>query len=87
MRIDHVIHEHVGTDGVVPAGGSVGVRPAIRMSRGEGCGLPDCHCSDGYWIMIAGGREADETVHVLVVHFNDEIEMDKFFEKHEMVMK
>lgn len=76
MRIEKWKH-------VVDGHGSIYTDPMIRMSRGEGCGLQGCHCSDGYWIMISKGR-IDNVVEGLTCFFADQEEMHKFLVSHEL---
>ena len=53
------------------------------MSMGEGCGIPECHCSDGYWLTISLPLNRGD-VEVVTVIFDNKKEMDKFFETHEI---
>lgn len=63
----------------VDAGRQTG-EPFIRMSTGEGCGLPHCHCSDGYWISMSDGKVG------LRVTFETKERMDEFLKAHEAVV-
>ena len=44
-------------DSYVPmsAPGQRNTEPFLRVGRGEGCGLPLCDCSDGFWLSISDG--------------------------------
>ena len=82
MRIEHWTHERVMPDGVCidelgKPNGAVGVEPAVKISSDNGgCGLENCHCSDGHWLMINYGRnEKDETVSGVTVWFDNWGEM------------
>lgn len=85
MKIETFIHEHVKRDGTFEGGiGSVEVDGCIRMSEGEGCGLDDCHCSDGHWISIVAPRDSYGVVRGMIVRFDDGAEMKRFFFHHEL---
>ena len=49
----NAIRESIKRDGV----GAVETVPLVRFSlRNEGCGLPNCNCSDGYWLTVSDGE-------------------------------
>ncbi len=82
MRIEHWIYERVMSDGtcldeIGNSRGGVGVEPSIKFSPDEGgCGLENCKCSDGHWLMINFGRDdKNETVNGITVWFDNWGEM------------
>lgn len=77
MDIKKWKHTGVSSDGKVESGGAVGVNGRLTMSRGEGCGLPHCKCSEGFWVCFALPLK-DGVVEGTTVHFHDLEEMDKF---------
>lgn len=85
MKITKFVHEGVARDGKCKGGGAVITEPLIRMSTGEGCGLDNCHCSDGWWISIGLPRTLDGKVEGVIVHFDDQVEYDEFMERHEII--
>lgn len=92
MEINKIITTQVNSkNGKVKSGGAVLINGGIRMSSGEGCGLENCHCSDGYWISIFEPIKIDDsndefngTVEGISVHFDDKEEFDNFMKNHEM---
>ena len=84
MKVRTTEYTHVEPDGHLAEGGSIEVKPLIRMSRGEGCGLKGCDCSDGYWISVSAGRTSDGVVKSMMVEFKNKAEFDKFMRTHEI---
>lgn len=84
MRIEHFKHENVREDGATLVNGepygSVHTTPGIRMSPDEGgCGIDNCNCSKGHWLMIGFGRDAEtQTVSGVTVWFDNYDEMQSF---------
>ena len=86
MKIEEIIHTHVKRDGTFEHGpGAVETSGCIRMSDGCGCGIPNCHCSDGYWISVFLPLE-NRMVKGIKVTFDNKKEMDYFFKFHEIIM-
>jgi len=79
MKIEKFIHKNVKSDGTVIT------KPMIRMSAGEGCGVKDCHCSDGYWISIGSGRTLEGIIEGIIVRFDDKKEFERFMKTHEVI--
>lgn len=75
MKITKFKHE-CNEKGVCKGGGAVVTEGAIRISRGEGCGIKNCHCSDGCWISIILPRKRG-IVEGVKVQFKDLTEMDR----------
>ena len=84
MKVTKYIHESVSMDGKVENGGSVITEGMIRMSDGEGCCLDNCHCSDGHWISV-GLPINKGIIEGIVVHFDNQEEMNLFFKTHELI--
>ncbi len=59
--------------------GNVRTEPHVAMSKGEGCGNPGCHCSDGYWVSISAGRDEGGTVRGITLWFDDAEQADLAF--------
>lgn len=81
MRTHTFKHINVAPDGKVKDGGAVGTSKRVSLSMpGEGgCGLDGCHCSDGHWICISEGRDADTSVvQGITINFDSKKEYDKF---------
>lgn len=84
MQIEKIVHENVRKDGTFSDKlGAVVTDGCIRMSRGEGCDLPSCNCSEGHWVMIGLPLENGK-VEIVKVTFDDGREMDHFFRFHEL---
>lgn len=82
MEITKFKHENVRHNGTFEDGqGSVETDGVIRMSQGEGCGLPGCLCSEGNWISITAPRNENGIVEGILVEFTKE-EMKDFFRFH-----
>lgn len=77
-------HKNVDVSGSVKGGGAVITEGAIRMSVGEGCGLPGCHCSEGIWITIIMPRTKDGIVEGIQVRFRNKSELNDLLEYHEV---
>jgi hypothetical protein len=79
LEIHKIVHQNVNPDGTfLNARGAVMTEGGILMSAGEGCSLPDCHCSDGYWITIMLPRTKDGIVEGVTVKFSSKREFEKF---------
>lgn len=83
MKIKKFTHNNVSADGKIKNGGAVETKDSVRMGRGDGCGLDNCHCSDGYWITIVMPL-SDEKIEGIQVKFDSKLEFDKFFEAGEL---
>lgn len=77
MKVTFEEMDGINEDGTVISGGAVGTEEFFRMSRGEGCGTPGCHCSDGYWISM-GTKVMDGKRKIMKVKFDSLAEMNKF---------
>ena len=77
MNIEKYVHKDVNKKGIVKSGGAVETKPFLRIGRANGCGLPDCHCSDGYWISIGFGLKKG-VVEGVKVTFEDKEEMKRY---------
>ncbi len=88
MKIETFKHVGVKPNGTFTKGrlGAVTTVGAIRMSKGEGCGLDTCNCSAGHWIMIAAPRTKKGVVEGIRVTFDNQKEMNKFLKNHELEM-
>ena len=86
MKIESIKYVGVNEEGLVASGGAIKTGGSVMMGYGEGCGLGDCHCSDGYWISIVKPRTKDGVVEGIRVVFNDVEEMDFFLNCHEINM-
>jgi hypothetical protein len=83
MKIEKWKYDNVNADGTFKNDtGSVVVEPMIRISTGEGCGLPDCKCSPGCWVSIGFGRK-NGRVEGITVHLTL-AEMSKLLTDHEV---
>ena len=85
MEIVKITHNHVAKSGKVRNGGAVHVEGKAIMGMGEGCGLGNCHCSDGYYISLFMPRVKGGLVEGIKVTFDDKKEMTKFLKDHEMI--
>ena len=84
MKFEFIEHKEVNQDGTFKNHpGAVETRGTVRMSKGEGCDLPDCHCSDGYWILILAPIEGD-VCRGMFVSFDDHAEMETFLNNHQI---
>lgn len=87
MKIVQIKHENVNPDGTfTDKAGAVDTKGTIRMSKGEGCGLEGCSCSDGYWLAIFTPRNDNGEIYGLRVEFDDEYEMEYFLKNHEITL-
>lgn len=78
MTTKKIIHENVLQDGTFSdKSGAIETKGWLRTGRGEGCGLPGCHCSDGYYVSI-GMPLKDGKVEGIITYFKSKKEMDKF---------
>ena len=84
MEIEKIIHKNVSKTGSVKNGGAVHVTGRAIMGMGEGCGMGNCHCSDGYYISLLMPRVKGGIVEGVKVTFDDKKEMTKFLKDHEM---
>ena len=84
MKIEESVVKNVLPDGKVLDGGAVITKGGVRMSTGEGCGIPGCHCSDGYWISIILPRNEKGEVRSVRVIFDSLDEMICFFTTHSL---
>jgi hypothetical protein len=78
MKIEKILHEGVDKNGIIKEGGAVGVDGDILVGRGQGCGLPNCHCSEGYWLSLILPRSDKGVVEGVKVVFANKQEMDKY---------
>ena len=86
MKISLIKHENVLPDGTFAnERGAVEVKGKVIMSAGEGCGLDNCHCSDGHWITICLPRTEDGVVLGIKAKFDNGREMKKFLDEHELI--
>lgn len=53
-------------------GGAVETGKNVKV--GCGCGLPGCHCSDGFWLCINRGIDKNNKVKVTSVRFDNKKE-------------
>lgn len=83
MKITKFKHVGVSKDGLVKGGGAVETEGALRLGRGEGCGSKDCHCSEGFWLMIAMPRTPKGVVEGITVRFDSKAEMNSYLEAKE----
>jgi hypothetical protein len=81
MQIEKFVHTGVKNDGTFNKAGAVVTTGSVRMSNGEGCCLPNCHCSDGYWVTIIMPRTKDGKVEGIQCHLTKQ-EMNKLLQKH-----
>ncbi len=79
MRIRNWKHINVDEKGIIASGGAVHTEPAIKYSANNGgCGSNGCHCSDGHWICLCNGRDAEKSeVSGTTLHFDDIYEMQQ----------
>lgn len=80
MNTNTFVHEGVNPDGTFKngKGGAIITTGAVRMSRGEGCGLKDCNCSPGIWLSIIEPIDGNGNVKGVMHEFNDLSELDDF---------
>ena len=83
MKIEKFVTLGVNELGIVAGGGAVETKPFLRIGDGTGCGLPDCHCSDGYWLSIGLGRIGDK-VEGIKVTFKNKAEYNSFFKEEQL---
>jgi hypothetical protein len=72
--------------GKVPEGGAVETQGRIMFSENEGCGLPSCHCSDGYWLSVVLPITKNGTVRGITVYFDDAEEYFHYKRTHALVV-
>lgn len=83
MTIEKFVHENVKRDGTFEDRlGAVETDGGVRMSTGEGCGLPECSCSGGCWISITMPLR-DGKVEGIIARFDSEAEIERFLKFHE----
>ncbi len=89
MKIENVKHENVLPNGTFSdKAGAVEVNGKIVMSQnGGGCSLEGCSCSDGHWITIVKPLTEEGIVEGVRVVFDNQLEMQKFFDEREMGCK
>ena len=87
MKIESFKWEGVKPDGTFEnEAGAVETKGKIVMSQDNGgCGIDDCHCSDGHWLTIVNPRTEEGVVEGLKVKFENKSEMDEFFKSCELV--
>lgn len=73
MKVKAWQHDGVDKNGVVQEGGAVNTTPGVGFISG-GCGMEDCHCSDGYHMVINEGLK-DGTVKGVTITFDSKEEM------------
>ena len=84
MRIEAYEYKNVDSKtGKLADGGAVNTKGGVMLSENEGCGLPDCHCSDGYWLSIIAPIMKG-TVKGITVYFDGAEEYAKFKRSHEL---
>lgn len=83
MRIEFEGMEGIRPDGSCKDGGAVETSAGIRMGLGNGCGIPSCHCSDGYWISVCSEVRHGKRIMARVI-FENKKEMRAFFKQQEM---
>lgn len=86
MKIEEFKYENVNPDGTFKDElGSVKVKGGITMSNPNGgCSIPSCKCSEGHWISIGTSRSKDGVVKGLIVHFDNNEEMESFISQREL---
>lgn len=86
MQIKEIIHKNVLPNGTLTnKPGAIETKGKVILGSGEGCGLPNCHCSDGYFISIIAPLK-DGEVRGMKVQFDDEKEYKEFMETHELFL-
>lgn len=90
MKIEKFQHIEVRSDGKVAGGGAVETAPFIRMGTNEGCGLPSCNCSGGYYISISTGITQGKVAGTYIVEgvkaqFDSKEEYETFLRNHELM--
>ena len=83
MKMEMWIEENVSENGDVKDDmgiivANINTKPFFSLchKRGQGCGNPDCNCSQGHWLSIGFGRdEESETVSGIIVWFDNQQEM------------
>lgn len=79
MKIEKFIESHVKEDGTFDdKPGAICTGGSIRMSTGEGCGVPGCHCSDGFWISIILPKTEEGVVEDIKATFDTKKELTEF---------
>lgn len=82
MRFEKIVYKKVNPDGTFKdEKGAVNTEGTVRMGLGEGCGIPTCHCSDGYWVSVFLPRTRRGVIEGIVVTLTKE-EIDKFLKSH-----
>lgn len=61
--------------------GRVEDRPFIRIGLGDGCGMENCKCSEGYWISMSDGKNG------MIVYFKDKAEYDQFMYQGQIIVR
>lgn len=78
MEMQKIIHENVKRDGTFEDQlGAVETDGCIRIGMDDGCGLPGCNCSPGYWLTIMLPRE-NGRVEGIKVTFDSKKDMDRY---------
>ena len=79
MKYKKILHENVLPDGTFSnKRGAIKTDGGVIIGRGEGCGLPTCNCSPGYYITIITPLK-DGKVEGINVTFKNKKEMEKYF--------
>ncbi len=76
MKVEKFKH-NIDSNGKLKSGGAVYTKGRLLMSRGEGCGLDNCKCSEGYWLTLVLPIK-NGVVEVTKIKFDDLSEMNKF---------
>ena len=80
MRVERIKYENLKEDGTFDnEPGAVGTKPRIFASEDHGKTC-ECGCSDGHWITVNAGRDADTRTMELV-----QFRFDSADEKHEFL--
>lgn len=74
MKIMYKEMSGIDTNGNVASGGAVQTDEFLLIGNGQGCGLKDCHCSDGYWISM-GTKVEKGSRKIMKVIFENRKEM------------
>ena len=79
MKMEEFVHKNVKADGTFEKElGAIHTDARVIVGHGEGCGLPDCHCSDGYYVSLCLPRNAKtKEVRGIIVRFKDAKEMKR----------
>jgi hypothetical protein len=80
MKMEEFVHKKVKADGTFEnERGAIHTDARVIVMRGEGCGLGECHCSDGYSLTLCLPRNAKtKEVRGIIVRFKDAKEMKHY---------